>query len=51
MGKDHIANGDITIIRDQQPKDRDDAGHSHLPDLLTRNIIRRANLDEYRGAL
>ena len=28
MGYDHIANGDISIIRDQQPKDQYDAGHS-----------------------
>ena len=28
MEYDHIANGDIAIIRDQQPKDQYDAGHS-----------------------
>lgn len=28
MGYDNIANGDIAIIRDQQPKDQYDAGHS-----------------------
>ena len=43
MGYDHIANGDISIIRDQQPKDRMMPDIPFMPDLLMREYYPTAN--------
>lgn len=41
MGYDHIANGDISIIRDQQPMTSMMPDTPSMPDLLMQNIIRQ----------